>query len=317
MKTKNKVLGVFTSVAVVTFAVHLSNKILYVLSNTSSSLRTNDRKTYEWKYGNISYKVSGTGSPVLLIHDLTCGSSDVEWKYIVNELSKTHTVYSIDLLGCGRSDKPVLTYTNFLYVQLITDFVRNVIGKRTDIITSGISSDIAIMACKNDQSIFNKVILVNPGINSYISKKNKVAKNIIKNIFSLPVYGTLLFNLFNSFTKYTFLFNEKFFYNSKNVKHSYIKAYYDAAHNGRQSGRCLLSSILSGYTGCNVKNAIKDIDNSILIIKGSYEEGIYEITSYYKELNPSIETATIKYTKHLPHMESPEEFLRILSIFIG
>ena len=48
-----------------------------------------------------------------------------------------HTVYTIDLLGCACSEKPGVTYTNFVYVQVICDFIRNVIGEKTDVITSG------------------------------------------------------------------------------------------------------------------------------------------------------------------------------------
>ena len=65
---------------------------------------------------------TGSGSPVLLVHNFDVCSSMHEWNNIEAELAKTNTVYSIDLLGCGCSERPILTYTNFLYVQLINDF---------------------------------------------------------------------------------------------------------------------------------------------------------------------------------------------------
>ena len=52
------------------------------------------------------------GTPVLLIHDLSPLSSSYEWCRYAKKLEKQHTVYTIDLLGCGRSEKPYLTYTN-------------------------------------------------------------------------------------------------------------------------------------------------------------------------------------------------------------
>lgn len=55
----------------------------------------------------------------------------------MKKLEKHYTVYTIDLLGCGRSDKPYLTYTNYLYVQLLTDFIHDVIGERPDVVTTG------------------------------------------------------------------------------------------------------------------------------------------------------------------------------------
>ena len=63
----------------------------------------------------------GTGSPILLIHDALPGASGYEWSKIEDELAVDHTVYTVDLLGCGRSDKPSITYTNFVYVQMICD----------------------------------------------------------------------------------------------------------------------------------------------------------------------------------------------------
>ena len=61
---------------------------------------------------------------MLLLHDLHCASSGREWQYIEDTLAQDHTVYTLDLLGCGRSDKPAITYTNFLYVQLIVTFIK-------------------------------------------------------------------------------------------------------------------------------------------------------------------------------------------------
>ena len=80
----------------------------------------------------------------------------------MKKLEKKHTVYTIDLLGCGRSDKPNLTYTNYLYVQLITNFIKDVIGEKTDVIATGTSSSFTVMACNMEKNLFKKLILINP-----------------------------------------------------------------------------------------------------------------------------------------------------------
>lgn len=53
----------------------------------------------------LLYK-TGTGKPILLIHDTDSGASGEEWAKVAKKLAKNNTVYTIDLLGCGRSDKP-------------------------------------------------------------------------------------------------------------------------------------------------------------------------------------------------------------------
>ena len=103
--------------------MHTVNKLVYYISTVDNLLDYNKYNYYEWRFGKIAYKKQGTGTPILLIHDLNVGSSFYEWNNIVNHLSKTNTVYTIDLLGCGCSDKPNFTYTNFLYVQMISDLL--------------------------------------------------------------------------------------------------------------------------------------------------------------------------------------------------
>lgn len=86
----------------------------------------------------------GTGSPILLIHDTLPGASGYEWSKIEDELAIDHTVYTVDLLGCGRSDKSSITYTNFVYVQMISDFIKKIIGQKTDVIASGFSGSLLL-----------------------------------------------------------------------------------------------------------------------------------------------------------------------------
>ena len=75
---------------------------------------------------------------------------------------KNHTVYTLDLLGCGRSEKPYLTYTNYLYVQLITDFIKNIIKDQPDVIATGESISFVTLAENMEHHLFKRIIAVNP-----------------------------------------------------------------------------------------------------------------------------------------------------------
>ena len=96
--------------------MHVVNRIFQYISTADNMLSDDKYDYYNWRFGKITYKKTGSGSPVLLIHDLNVCSSSYEFEKVCSKLSKTNTVYSIDLLGCGRSDRPAFTYTNFLYV---------------------------------------------------------------------------------------------------------------------------------------------------------------------------------------------------------
>ena len=145
-----------------TAIIHIANKVVAASAGLKEMLDTNGKNYYHWRFGDIYYTRKGKGSPILLIHDMLPGGSGYEWNKIEDDLALEHTVYSIDLPGCGRSEKPGMTYTNFVYVQSICDFIKNVIGEKTDVIVSGYSGSFVIMACRNEGKLFNKIMMVNP-----------------------------------------------------------------------------------------------------------------------------------------------------------
>lgn len=316
MNTKNKLLTLLCLGSTATIATALLNKAI-VVSATSKNLMLDDApQNYKWRFGNIYYTVHGSGKPILLIHDLTEASSSYEWNKLVAKLSEHNTVYTLDLLGCGRSEKPNLTYTNYLYVQLISDFISTIIGRKTDVIASGSSCSIAIMACNNTPDIFNQLLLINP---DPMSKCNQVPNHKTKSLkffLDLPVIGTLLYHIAvnKKYLKEDFI--NRYYFNPYLVKGHDLDIYSEAAHRGQYS-KAVYSSIKGNYTKLKLNTALGNIDNSIYIIGGSDEDNISDTIFEYRLCNPAVEYSIIKNTKHLPHMERPEEVWDIIRIFFS
>lgn len=293
------------------------NKFINATATLKDLLHSKSRNFYKWKFGKIHYTVQGSGSPLLLIHDLMPYCSLLEWKSVAEVLSKNHTVYCIDLLGCGCSDRPKITYTNFLYVQLITDFIKHVIKEKTDIAASGLSGSFTLMACKNDDSIINRIMLINPVdlavLNQIPSKKSKAAKFMLE----LPLIGSLLYNVIMSRANIDLLFTENFLYNPFHQDTTLADAYYESAHLANGNGRYLLGSIKGKYIYCNIAHALKSINNSIYIIEGKSEPLAEESIALYQSLNSSIECEFFAHSKHLPHIESVKKILDSMDIFFN
>ena len=193
-KWKKTGLAVTAAAAVISTA-HIINQMIFSSSVVKNLTNKETRSTYKWKFGNISYTISGEGSPILLIHDLKSSCSLCEWDRIIKSLGRNHTVYAIDLLGCGHSDKPNITYTTYMYTQMIQDFVINVIHKKTDIIAQGDSAPMAIMTVYSNPYIFNKLILVSPqDIKSALKTPDKMCE-IRRYLLNSPVLGTLIYNI--------------------------------------------------------------------------------------------------------------------------
>ena len=295
----------------------LINKAVFVSATKKNILSSRRLYSYNWRFGEVKYIKAGTGSPILLIHDLSSSSSSYEWSNVITQLSKTHTVYAIDLLGCGASEKVNITYTNYMYVQLVCDFIKNVIRKKTDVIASSLSCSVAVMSCLNDDSLFNRIILVNPVSLMETAKTPGKKSKFLRILLNTPVIGTLIYNISNSREGIASMFNTSYHAFAGHIRPEHIDAYYESAHLNGANSRFVNSSRKGHYTTANIVNAIRKINNSIVIIGGSMVPDINRIIAEYTLLNPSVESIIINGTGTLPHLEDPERFLRTISPYVA
>lgn len=315
MTNKNKALTALILGSAAAVSIALINKYIQVSAASRNLLEDPESLCYKWRLGNIHYTKSGNGKPILLIHDLTSSSSGYEWNAMLPSLEKHYTVYNIDLLGCGRSEKPNITYTNYLYVQLISDFIKSVIGRRTDVMVCGGSASIALMACSNNSELFDQLILINPDSLLTCSQVPGKSAKLYKFILDMPILGTLIYHISTSRQALRETFTIEYFENPFSVKGNMIDAYYEAAHLG-ESPKSVYSSVTCNYTKCNIVNALKKINNSIYLIGSSSIGGMKERLEEFKQYNPSIETAYLKKGKYLPHMECPDELLNLMKTYL-
>ncbi|MBS5955298.1 MAG: alpha/beta fold hydrolase [Clostridiales bacterium] len=314
MKTKNKLLTLLVLSASAAAATAVINKCIKLSATSKNILSDTKAHCYKWRFGNIHYTKTGTGKPLLLIHNLSAHGSGEEWNQMINSLKDHYTVYAIDLLGCGRSEKPDLTYTNYLYVQMISDFIKSEIGHRTNVIATGSSSALAVMACNNAPELFDQLMLINPDSLLMCSQIPNKHSKVYKFILDLPIIGTLLFNIATSKQAIKEEFTKNYFSNPYSVKNSMIDTYYESAHLG-DSPKSLYASVTCNYTKCNIVNPLKKIDNSIYIVGGKDVENMEDIIHEYQRYNPAIESSFISNSKYLPQLENPTELLHTIQMF--
>ena len=218
----------------------------------------------------------------------------------------------LDLIGCGRSDKPALQYTNYLYVQLISDFINNVIKEKTDIIATNLSASFVIMANNLNKDLFNKMILINP---ISMNKLESIPTSILKlkqKCIQLPLIGTFIYNILNTQTKTDIVFKTKYFRHSQLVSSKLVDTYYESAHLDGSNGKYLFSSLLANYVNINIKHAVKKLDkNAHLIISRDVKNNISLADEYYRT-NKNISITNISNGGLYPQLEIPERILNII-----
>lgn len=316
-KTSNKLLKALLLVGTAASTIYLFNKYVSDFSTSKNKLLVKKDSYFNWKFGRVYYEKSGSGTPLILIHDFShCGSS-YEWSKIKDSLSESFTVYTIDLLGCGRSDKPQINYTNFIYVQLINDFIKEVVKEdNISMIASGFSTSIAIMTSVYVQKSINKLILINPTSISSLSGECTQSEKLCKKILELPLLGTFIYNLLTTKYQLDKEITENMIHNPFLIDHDMIDTYYEAAHRGKGNGKYILSSYISKYMNANISHGLEQLDHDLLIIGGSFENNISNIIEEYQNITPSIESEIIQDTKHLPHFEKPIATINRIKSFL-
>lgn len=315
MKKNKKILLTLSGLVLAT--MHGMNRMECSACLSKNILPADHIQNFQWRFGNVKYRKTGTGAPLLLIHDLTPGSSSYEFSHIEELLAQTNTVYAIDLLGYGRSDKPNMTYTNYLYVQLITDFVGKVIGKKTSIAATGLSAVSAIMAVHNDAELIDKLILIHP---QDLYEGNQIPSTqlkLLKFLIDFPIIGTFIYNLHTNKASFHTQFLYEYFCRPTVDLDTIIDAYTESAHIGFYKGKYAYSSFLAKYGNSNCIFALKNINHSILMISGEKSTLSETNEGNYTYFNRSIETVRIANSKNLPQLENPRETAARIQDFLA
>ena len=315
MKSKNKIITAVLLAAGTAAGTALINKYIKVSATSKKLLSHPEPSIYKWRLGDIYYTKKGKGSPILLIHDMLPGGSGYEWGKIEDDLALEHTVYNLDLPGCGRSEKSGITYTNFVYVQAICDFIKNVIGEKTDVIVNGYAVSFVVMACHNEKELFNKIMMVNPVSLSSLKQMPGKKEKLLRRCLEIPVFGTLVYHMVVSRDAVNNEFIENYAFDPFHPDRDLQDAYYEAAHRGGCYAKNVYANKASKYMNIDITRGLKEIDNSLYIVEGEAENNGEAIVEAYKNVNPSVEAVTLKETKHFPHVEVPEQFLEQVGIF--
>lgn len=298
-------------------ALGIMNRMFFKLASYKYKRIQKKYKTYSWKLGNIHYRVEGKGQPILLIHGIGNGASSYEWRKNIPLLSKNFRVYSVDLLGFGYSSRPKITYTAYLYVQLIQDFIKNVIKEPAFVIANSQSASFAVMSCAMSPGLFKKLILISPtGIekqSTYPDQKTKMLKRIIET----PIIGTAFYQILAS-KPYTYYFlKNKLYKSGHSINASLINAYYGSAHLGGPSSRYLLASFLGEYLNVNVREALNKITCPICIVWGRENELVpVTLSDEWSLVKPSITSYVFNKSKAMPHEEEPLYFNEVCKNFL-
>ena len=262
----------------------------------------------------IRYWMAGEGPAVVLVHGL---SNSVEfWQYNMAPLAAHHRVYALDLLGFGKSDKEIGQFSLSYAAAFMVDFLDAVGVEQTSLVGNSLGGVICAQTAAQYPERVGRLILVDPaGFGRELSPFLRV--------WSIPGVGNGVFWIYQRLFP---RLKGRVFYNSGSIDEGWLAG---AAEVLRSPG-VRENAIKVARTGVSLRKGQRDelfrglhgllgaTSVPTLIIWGSRDFVVPLAHAYAaQKLIPNSEVRIMERCGHLPQVERPEEFNRLVLDFLG
>ncbi len=269
-----------------------------------------------WRYGMVDYRLTGKGKPLLLLHGIHAAASAYEMRHQLAALADQFRVYAPDLLGFGYSDRPPLVYTSSIYVELIGDLLRDVIGAPTDIIASSLTAAYAIETAARRPDLVRRLVLICPGGVGSLTAQPGPLSDLLYALLRSRVVGAALFNALTSRYSLRYFLAERCYHDPGHVTDEMVEAYWHMAH--QPGGLWAPAAFLSQRLNRDVSQAWQSLTQPVLIVWGGQAQlAPVERVQHFLHLRPTTQVEVLDQCGILPHDEQAGRFNALVREFLG
>lgn len=267
-------------------------------------------QTWTWRGYKIQYSVTGTGTPLVLIHGF--GASIGHWKKNIPAFAEAgYQVFAIDLLGFGASAKPALDYSLELWQELLKDFHQEFVQVPTVFIGNSIGALLALMLTVNYPEIAIGSVLLNAagGLNHRPEELNlplRLVMGAFAKLVSSEVTGKFVFNQVRQKRNIRNSLRQVY-RNHQAIDDDLVDMLYQPSCD--EGAQKVFASILTAPAGPRTKDLLTKLEKPLLVLWGDADPWtpingakIYQDASQ----NKNIQVIPIPNTGHCPHDDRPE-----------
>lgn len=266
-------------------------------------------------HGNlISYRKGGSGPPMVLLHGIA--SNNRTWDPVIEQLAKTHTVIAPDLIGHGRSAKPMGDYSIGGYASIVRDLLLALEIERFTLVGHSLGGGIALQLLHMAPELVGRIVLVDSGglgrgLGMVLRAASLPGAPIfLRTVASPPVQSTgraaggllrrvglkLPTDVVEGFAGLASLHDS-----------GARQAFLNTVHASTSLGGQRVSAVDKLYLldGCPALTIWGDHD-TIIPVEHAYEA---------QELVPDMTLAIVAGAGHFPHIDAPDHFIKLVTDF--
>lgn len=278
-----------------------------------------ERRVWIWRGQRIAYverpplksaaAVQPPAEPIVFIHSIHAAAWSAEWRNTMPAMHEQHA-YALDLLGFGASDRPAVHYTAQLYLQLIHDFLVEVVGEPALLVGSSLGATYAIALAADHPHLVRGVVAIGPAGVSRLIHQGGAGFGAIETLFRAPALGRLFFSALVSRPSIRFFLKDIYAFGLDTTAE---ELYWLSAN--LPNARYAPAAFVGMQLNWDIRERIAHVECPLLIAWGTEaSQTPYREAKQVLARAPHAEFAAFP-SGDLPHEEAAEQFVAVLREF--
>ncbi len=261
---------------------------------------------------NIFYVKKGEGKPLILIHGY--GAGIWVWERQIEELSRFHRVFALDLIGHGFSDRPRIEYTPETYITFFRGFMRELGIENATLIGNSMGGGLAWAMAISYPKMVDRLILINSISPEVLYELRGDSLGVLKNFKYIPFISYLFIAIRNRDTIKKVLMD--CISNEKLITKDVLERQYEISML-KGSTWVLYSTFKNAKLALDFKKDIQFIPHKTLLIWGEQDKILpVSVGERLHKIIPQSRFYLVPKTGHIPMWERPEEVNSVILDFL-
>ena len=278
-----------------------------------------NQRDWIWRGWNIRYTYirateNNQKPPLIFLHGFA--GSIGNWRHNLEVLSLSHTVYALDILCFGASEKAPANYSVDLWVDQVYDFWKIFIRQPVILVGHSIGSLVSLAAAAAHPDMVQGLVMMNIADPSLEQEKTPAflypVVGFVKNIVASVALPLLIKPFFYFIRKQSFIrYGVTRAYANPEVVTDELVEIYATPPQDRGSPRALIalvkSSIHPNYSP-KIKNILPTLSIPMLLIWGKQDK-FFPVTlaEDFVKYSSNVQLIYLENVGHCPYDECPEE----------
>jgi pimeloyl-ACP methyl ester carboxylesterase len=289
------------------------------------------QRNWSWRGWQIRYTYSRPVEavqrhpPLLLLHGF--GASIGHWRHTIPELSQHSTVYGLDLLGFGASEKTLTNYRVPLWAEQVHDFWQTFIREPVILMGNSLGSLVCLAIAGTYPEMVAGVVMLNlpdrsvlqdvvPGwlekaVLQPLGIIIQPVRFLLTSILTSPPIFNPLFRLIRQPAVIRF-WAKQAYANAHVVDDDLVEILCRPAHE-RRAARALVAMTQSPKEFPISKTILPSLNIPMLLVWGQQDRFVPPfLGSLFTQYNPKLQLVALENAGHCPHDECPETVNRLI-----